>query len=247
MIRKPVPLFFEGGPQAVILLHAYSGSSNDMRLLARYLQGQDYTVLVPIFTGHATGDPADILREGSPQRWWQDTQDAIAFLRQRGYQRIAIFGLSLGGLFATRALREDPTLVGGGTFASPVIFRGTTHVPEAFVRMAQTVYRRANLSDEEFKAKMVWIQDHLPAQLMAIQAFADTTATHLTRIKQPIFIAQGTADEMIDPRSGQWLAAAFPATQIDFHEYVGASHVLTVNSAHHALETDLQTFLHTIF
>lgn len=67
MIRKPTPLFFEQGPHAVILLHAYSGSSNDMRLLARRLESENYTVLAPIFTGHATGDPADILREGSPQ------------------------------------------------------------------------------------------------------------------------------------------------------------------------------------
>ncbi|MCF7523307.1 hypothetical protein L3X07_08475 [Levilactobacillus brevis] len=66
----------------MILLHAYSGSSNDMRLLARRLQSENYTVLAPIFSGHATGDPADILRQGSPQQWWQDTQTAIANLRR---------------------------------------------------------------------------------------------------------------------------------------------------------------------
>ncbi|KRN02412.1 esterase lipase [Levilactobacillus senmaizukei DSM 21775 = NBRC 103853] len=247
MQRQPTPLFFEQGPEAVLLLHAYSGSSNDMRILARKLESEHYTVLAPILTGHATGDPADILRDGSPQKWWQDTQQAIQFLRDHGYQRIAIFGLSLGGLFATRALLEDPTLVGGGTFASPVIYRGTTHVPEAFVTMARQMYSRQGLSDRALEAKMAWIQEHLNQQLTAIQAFTDTTATHLNQIKQPVFIAQGTADKMIDPRSGQWLAAGYSAGQTDFHEYPGAGHVLTVNSAHHALEQDLLNFLHTIF
>ncbi|MDT6980129.1 alpha/beta fold hydrolase [Levilactobacillus zymae] len=247
MIRKPVPLFFEQGPHAVILLHAYSGSSNDMRLLARKLQSEQYTVLAPILTGHATGDPADILRDGSPQRWWQDTRDAIAFLRERGYQQIAIFGLSLGGLFATRALLEDPQLVGGGTIASPVIFRGQTRVPTAFIEMARATYRAQHIVGAAQDQKVAWLQAHLNAQLTAIQAFADTTATHLRDIHQPVFIAQGDADQMIDPRSGQWLAAAYPADQIDYHQYVGAGHVLTVNSAHHALETDILAFLHPIF
>ena len=247
MIRKPAPLFFEQGPHAVILLHAYSGSSNDMRLLARKLESQQYTVLAPIFTGHATGDPADILRDGSPQKWWQDTQAAIAFLRERGYHQIAIFGLSLGGLFATRALMADPQLVGGGTIASPVIFKGQTNVPTAFVAMARAAYRAQQLDAATLAHKMAWIQDHLQAQLTAIQAFADTTATQLRRINQPVFIAQGDQDQMIDPRSGQWLAAAYPANQIDYHEYAGAGHVLTVNSAHHALEADILAFLHPIF
>lgn len=247
MIRKPAPLFFEQGPHAVILLHAYSGSSNDMRLLARKLESQQYTVLAPIFTGHATGDPADILRDGSPQKWWQDTQAAIAFLRERGYHQIAIFGLSLGGLFATRALMADPQLVGGGTIASPVIFKGQTNVPTAFVAMAKAAYQAQQLEGAALAQKMAWIQDHLQAQLTAIQAFADTTATQLRRVKQPVFIAQGDQDQMIDPRSGQWLAAAYPANQIDYHEYAGAGHVLTVNSAHHALEADILAFLHPIF
>ncbi|MDT7015007.1 alpha/beta hydrolase [Levilactobacillus namurensis] len=247
MIRKPTPLFFEQGPHAVILLHAYSGSSNDMRLLARRLESENYTVLAPIFTGHATGDPADILTAGSPQQWWHDTQAAIQQLRDRGYQQIAIFGLSLGGLFATRALMEDPQLVGGGTIASPVIFRGQTNVPTAFIQMARETYRQAKIVGEEQDQKVAWLQDHLTAQLTAIQAFADTTATHLDRVTQPVFIAQGDADQMIDPRSGKWLAEAYPQDQVTFHEYAGAGHVLTVNSAHHALEQDLLTFLHLIF
>jgi len=247
MIRKPAPLFFEQGPHAVILLHAYSGSSNDMRLLARRLESENYTVLAPIFSGHATGEPADILRDGSPQKWWQDTQTAIQQLRDRGYQQIAIFGLSLGGLFATRALMEDPALIGGGTIASPVIFRGQTNVPTAFIQMARATYQEQKIVGTEQDQKVAWLQDHLAAQLTAIQAFADTTATHLEKVRQPVFVAQGDADQMIDPRSGKWLADAYPQDQVSFHEYPGAGHVLTVNSAHHALETDILAFLHTIF
>ena len=37
------------------------------------------------------------------------------FLRERGYQEIAIFGLSMGGIFSMHALTEQLTgLIGGG-------------------------------------------------------------------------------------------------------------------------------------
>ena len=37
-INLPKPLFSEKGKRAVLLLHAYSGSSNDVRMLSRRLE-----------------------------------------------------------------------------------------------------------------------------------------------------------------------------------------------------------------
>ncbi|MDN6355119.1 MAG: carboxylesterase, partial [Lactiplantibacillus plantarum] len=33
MLKQPEPFFFEHGQHAVILLHAYAGSANDVRML----------------------------------------------------------------------------------------------------------------------------------------------------------------------------------------------------------------------
>ena len=40
--------------------HAYSGSPNDVRMLARFLEKADYTVYAPLFKGHGTMEPYDI-------------------------------------------------------------------------------------------------------------------------------------------------------------------------------------------
>ncbi|MCF7523308.1 hypothetical protein L3X07_08480 [Levilactobacillus brevis] len=96
----------------------------------------------------------------------------------------------------------DPELQGGGTIASPVIFRGRLTCQQAFMQMAQAPYQSQGLSTDEQTKRLAWLKERLPAQLTAIQAFADTTATHLERVKQPVFIAQGDADQMIDPVLG---------------------------------------------
>ena len=54
------------------------------------------------------------------------------FLRERGYQEIAIFGLSMGRIFSMHALTEQLTgLIGGGFFCSP-IYPVENKVPENF-------------------------------------------------------------------------------------------------------------------
>ena len=105
--------FPHSGRRGVILLHAYTGNTNDVRMLGRQLNWQGYTVFAPLLSGHG-GDPRKVLESNGPGDWWDDTRMAIFRLRDAGIDQIAIFGLSLGGLLATRALENDPQLLGGG-------------------------------------------------------------------------------------------------------------------------------------
>lgn len=242
------PFYFNGGRLAVVLLHAYSGNSNDVRMLGRTLQKHGYTVYAPVFTGHG-GDPCQILRDGGPDEWWADTQLAIRRLRDSGHDQVAVFGLSLGGLLAARALENDVQLSGGGVFASPITSWGASNVPEYFPRLAMNYYRKEKTPSAVVDEKMAWIKEHLPAQLDDIQAMAKQLDAGLGRIHQPFFIAQGGRDEMIDPQSGEQLAQRLRAqgTPVDYHFYPTATHLLTVNTAHRQLFADVLDYLQNLF
>ena len=62
---------------------------------------------------------------------------------------------------------------------------------------------------------------------------------------KPVFIGQAGADELIDPQRAKRLQAALTQADVDFHWYADASHVITVNKAHHLLETDIINFMKT--
>ncbi|KRK48097.1 alpha/beta hydrolase [Secundilactobacillus kimchicus] len=247
MIRRPEPFLFEAGPHAVILLHAYAGSSNDVRLLGRNLQKLGYTVYAPMFTGHATGEPKDILTKGSPERWWEDTQAAIAHLRERGYAQISIFGLSLGGVFATRALEVDPQLLGGGTFSSPVVAKRANNLIPEFLRLAKLTYKAEKVSDTEITANLSWINQRVLSQIEAIRDYSTVVAQELDQVQTPFFIAQGGDDDLIDAQDANLLRERLFGRSVSFHYYEGAGHVITVNSAKKQLEADLATFLPTLY
>ena len=95
-----MPFFFEAGPRAVLLLHGFTGSSADVRMLGRFLEKRGYTSLAPHYKGH--GVPPEELIQSSPDEWWQDVLNGYEQLQQAGYEEIAVAGLSLGGVFSLK-------------------------------------------------------------------------------------------------------------------------------------------------
>ncbi|WP_422851623.1 alpha/beta hydrolase [Enterococcus ureasiticus] len=248
MVKKislPKPLFTQNGPRAVLLLHAYSGSSNDVRMLSRYLEKENYTVYSPNFSGHATIAPEDIL-EKTTNDWWQDTVEAVQFLKDKGYQEMAVFGLSMGGIFTMGALTSQlEGIIGGGFFCSP-IFPVKNKVPENFVLYADKVLKTAGVSTDERAERMVKIKEASYVQLKDIEAFSEQTANKLGQVNVPVFMAQAGKDEMIDPLGVYQTAQALAQTRFALNWYPNSGHVLTIGPDHKQLEQDVFAFLNTL-
>ena len=60
---------------------------------------------VPVFSGHGTPDVEDILAS-SPEAWYEDAKRAVDFVRGEGFHTVAAFGLSMGGIMATKLATE---------------------------------------------------------------------------------------------------------------------------------------------
>lgn len=46
-IKPPKPFLFEAGKRAVLLLHGFTGSTADVRMLGRFLEKKDIPVMRP--------------------------------------------------------------------------------------------------------------------------------------------------------------------------------------------------------
>lgn len=237
IFREPQPFEYEGTDTGVVLLHAYTGSPNDMNFMGRALQRAGYGVYAPLFTGHGTIEPMDILTKGNPDIWWAEASAAVSHMTAK-YDRVFVFGLSLGGIFAMKALEILPCVTAGGVFSSPIL-PGKHHLVPGFLKYAQYMNRLAGVPDESTQ-----ILAYLPGQLAAIDNFATGVAADLYLVNKPIFIGQAGADELVDGQLAYQLRdALINAPQVDFHWYDNAKHVITVNSAHHALQQDVIAFM----
>lgn len=241
--KMPKPLYFDGGPVGIVLLHAYTGTSSDHHMLGRFLQRQGFSAYLPQFTGHATFEPLDILEKGNPEQWWTDTKAAISYIAYQQKKPLYVFGLSMGGIFATKALLTLDSVVAGGVFSSPVIPQAETQIYPNFLKYAQRIYDYTDLDNEHIAAKLRRIEYLLPKQMDAVHAFAREMTPDLGQLKKPYFIGQSGQDEMIDANGAYDLKAALVNASVDFHWYEEATHVLTVGPAHKQLQDDVLHFI----
>ncbi|MBF8808388.1 MAG: alpha/beta hydrolase [Enterococcus lacertideformus] len=240
MKSLPKSFYEKHSKRAVLLLHAYSGSPNDVRMLARYLEKLEYTVYAPLFTGHGTLNPEDILSQKA-ETWWEYTKQAVQFLETEGYSQIAVFGLSMGGIFAVRAL-EEQQMIGGGFFCSP-ISPVETHVSENFERYERYVLKTAGESEQTIEEIVATLRPKVHQQLAEIQKQAAITEGNLDKIQTPIFLAQAGQDEMIDPLGVYETAKKLIDKRLTLQWYPNSKHVITVGESRRLLEKDVLEFL----
>lgn len=244
-INLPKPLLEEHGKKAVILLHAYSGSPNDVHMLSRFLEKANYTVYAPTFSGHATMDPQDILDQ-EVESWFQDAQAAIERLKNKGYKQLAVFGLSMGGIMSMGTLtQKDPAIIGGGSFCSP-IFKTNTNVPENFYHYAEKVLSYAKMPEEKLKKKLSDIAIESEKQLYEIEDFAQSVSQKVSTVDVPVFLAQSGKDQMIDATTVFKTAQALEQTKLTLQWYPESGHVVTVGPERKQFEKDVLAYLESL-
>lgn len=97
IIPTTEPFFFPGGPTGCLLVHGFTGTPKEMRLLGEHLHQQGHTVLGIRLTGHAT-QIEDMMRMRK-QDWLTDLEDGWHFL-QGCTERVVPIGLSMGSVLS---------------------------------------------------------------------------------------------------------------------------------------------------
>lgn len=243
-MKLPEPFFFEESNRAVILFHAYTGSSNDVRMLGRVLQRAGYTVYAPHLSGHATGKLTDLVYPTSAEDWVKDGDKVYEFLLDKGYKQIVPLGLSLGGAVAAHVALNHKVL-GAGSFCTPIIENDIyeTNVPRIFLTYAQQYYKRLGLTSAQMTAKKQYLEQQLSPTIKSINQMNATIRQHLSELQIPYYIAEAGQDSYINAHSGEKLKIALKNAQVDYHYFPESDHVITVGSAHKVFEQTVLTFL----
>ncbi|MBM7559620.1 alpha/beta hydrolase [Marinitoga litoralis] len=95
--EKSHPLFLEGGKDAVLLIHGYTGTPHDMYYLGYRLNEAGFTVYIPRLPGHGTNS-IDFLNSNWKD-WLRRVVDSYIELNSK-YGNVYVSGLSMGGVLS---------------------------------------------------------------------------------------------------------------------------------------------------
>lgn len=237
-IKLPEPFFFEQGKRAVLLLHGFTGNSADVRMLGRYLEKQGYTCYAPQYKGHAA-PPEELVKYG-PSQWWKDVLMGYDFLTRKGYNEIAVGGLSLGGVFSLKLGYTVP-VKGIVTMCSPMTFDNKEDKRAGVLTYAKNFKKREGKTEGQIEQEVARI-DPMPT-IDSVEAFITEVRQSVHLIPAPCFIAQGRLDEVIDPDSANIMYKELSHKQKELKWYEESGHVITLDKEKEQLHKDVHRFL----
>lgn len=242
-IVQPKSFTFEAGNRAVLLLHAFTSHSADVRLLGRFLEKKNYTTHAPIYRGHGT-EPEDILKT-SPQQWWEDVLEGYQHLKDLGYEEIAVAGLSLGGVLSLK-LAQTKELKGIVTMATPVYFDNEEKLLQTFLGFAKQYKQFQKKEASVIKEELAYIKEQAPHVIQKLGPFLEDVSSHLDQINIPALIIQPENDELINPDSANAIYEQISSSQKDLKWYKKSGHVVTTGVEKDRLHKEVYAFLESL-
>ncbi|MBP0725790.1 carboxylesterase [Bacillus sp. RG28] len=242
-VTMPKPFTFEGGERAVLLLHGFTGHSADVRMLGRFLEKQGYTCHAPHYEGH--GVPPEELVHTGPDDWWKDVMNAYQFLKDRGHQKIAAVGLSLGGVFSLKLGYTVP-LTGIVTMCSPMYIKSEEIMYQGVLAYAREFKKREGKSEEQIEIEMEEYSKAPMKTLKALQGLIQEVRDDVDTVYTPTFVVQARHDEMINTDSANIIFNNVQSDHKKLKWYENSTHVITLGNERDELHEDVLEFLNSL-
>lgn len=242
-VSQPKPFFFKAGPRAVLLLHGFTGNSADVRMLGRFLEKQGYTTIAPHYAGHGV-EPEKLVPTG-PEDWWQDVESAYNQLKDEGYEEIAVAGLSLGGVFTLKIGYTFP-VKGLVTMCAPMVMKSTELMYEGVLNYAREYKKYEGKDQEIIEKEMEAFQERPMESLKDLQQLIQEVRGQVDHIYAPLFVAQGSLDDVIDTDSANIIFEQAESIEKQIKWYEESGHAITFDKEKEQLHEDILEFLESL-
>jgi len=122
-------LFYEGtNGSAVVLIHGLTGTPNEMKYIANYLNKSGYTVVCPRLANH--GESMQVLKRTTWQELYASIREVLVNGELSEFKGpIFVSGLSMGSLFALLLAQEFRSRVKGAACLAPTLFYDGWNTP----------------------------------------------------------------------------------------------------------------------
>lgn len=192
-------MFIRGNSDAaVLLLHGFLASKESNYIVAEALNASNIDAFAIDFNGHGMSEGN--FSEFTVSKAVQDCRAGIAFLKERGYGKIGLFGYSIGGFIALNALKKNRVPIKSVVLGSPL-----SNFQQVFKHVDLNSWRRTNL----LRAS------NLALNIKLDYAFYEDGCSYdgydsYSSINKPTLIIHGTEDDVVPISQSEALVKSLP-------------------------------------
>ena len=225
----------EGNDIGVVLLHGFTATTAEVRLLADYLRGFGYTLAAPLLRGHGT-QPAE-LNKTSWLDWYEAAEGAYLELRGK-CTKVFVCGESMGSLLALLIASRYAQVDGVIAVAPALRIRGIglSRIMQYFVKFRPKNQAEDNLP---WKGYTVYPVRGL-AQLAKLQ---NVVKKELHNITQSLLVFMGGKDASIHPESGKIIIDAVRSSEKELIYMPNSPHVMLLAEDREGIFQKIQEFI----
>ncbi|MEG6584904.1 alpha/beta hydrolase [Dendrosporobacter sp. 1207_IL3150] len=225
ILKGAEPFLLPGGKQGILLIHGFTGSPSEMRLLGEHLNEHGYTVLAPRLCGHGTN--AEEMATTAWPHWYGAVQDGYHLLKGLCSQ-IAVVGLSMGGLMALKVGVEYP--VSKVVCLSAPIFIADKRLPmlgifRLFRKFIPKKRRRLEV-DPLYSV----CYDRTPlSSLSSLLELIKTVDKQLPYLDKPLLVMQSLREHTVVPKSAKYIHDRAGSTDKKLIWLEKSGHIITLD------------------
>ncbi|MBU6132925.1 alpha/beta fold hydrolase [Staphylococcus xylosus] len=238
-IKAPNPIFLEQheAEKAILLLHSFTGTVRDVKLLATKLNKAGFTCYVPPYKGH--GQMLDALMDYDVDDWLNDAIEGYQFLQDKGYSKINVCGVSLGGILSLK-LAEQYDINAIAVMSTP--YRKSDAGLEGRLKdYGQRIGHLLGLDQVEIDTQLKQIPNYGP-ELQKFQLLVENVMSNLDSITAPIAIKYGERDDVSYKTSADYIYNQIQHEHKEVQGYKMSKHLMTHGEGHIEVEQDIIAF-----
>ena len=220
--------YLDGGPIGVLLIHGFTGSAAEMRLVGQYLNERGLTVSAPLLPGHGT-TPDDLNNYGWKD-WVGEVNRALIELQEKR-DIVFVSGLSLGALLALNSAATSENIEGVITFAAAIdVTDWHRHLPRIFSRFIRQLGKPDEHWADPEAESLLWSYDTYPTvATFELLDFIPIVKEHLPQITCPLLAIYSTADPTVSSDGVQLVFEQVSSKDKQLVELNESGHVITVD------------------
>jgi carboxylesterase len=244
-------IFIKKGDKAVILIHGFTGSVQEMENLAYFLAKHNFTVIVPLLKGHYSTE-----KEFS-KTCSEDYYNSVlnAYDKVKNYKSIDVIGLSFGSILALnlaieKKIRKIVVLAPAIKFNNPLVpFVGffkyilkkhkkqKTKIPNTNIYTIWDVFKLSAINKRKAYDYV------LLKQLHSIYLFIQKVKSKFNLINQPILIMHSKLDKVVNISGAKYLFNNVNSKEKKLIVLKKSNHVITQDYDHLIVKKEVLKFL----